>query len=588
MAATVQLSPLPKQRFVDTTTGLALVGGKVFTYASGTTTKQATYTDSTGTTQNPNPVVLDARGEAAIWLDQSLSYKIVLAPSTDTDPPTNPIWTQDGIPSSGLISFLVTLATSAGATLVGWVQAGAAAVLRTIQAKLREVQVSSMDYGTVGNGSTTDDTLALQALLTYTQTTYDPATYASQSPANGRSTSFIPAGYYKATSALTLTKKVALVGDGPAEFSSGTRLVQYTSNTDLITMTPIAQGSSLSVENMALISNTSGTGALIHIVASGGGCNSQRYDNLVFGTPQTAAMNIEYGDDIMVRSCLIDVSATSGYALGTSTAANVVSNVQFISCKWFQVAIRGFLLFNVSGLQVIGASVYPSSGTNYMQYFMDGTNTTPYQINGVEIIGGDFHNVQTLIYATNPNNLKISGITAIGCKPTIVGFIAPVTTATNLTITGNTISGDFSTKKVYDDAGATVTGANITGNTFVNTGGGTVAALNVAATTGRIANNTFVGFNLPCVSQRWVTSGSAIAPGTIAAGSSFTFTLAIAGAIVGDTVTSWSPAATDPIPNGLTTRAWISAAGTLSFKLTNNTAGGIVVSAFDYAFLVER
>ncbi len=108
MTASVQLAPLPKQRFTDNN-GNPLVGGLVFTYAAGTTTKQATYTDSTGATPNTNPVVLDARGEASIWLDQTLAYKVTVSPSTDTDPPTAPIWTVDNIPVSainaGLVSF---------------------------------------------------------------------------------------------------------------------------------------------------------------------------------------------------------------------------------------------------------------------------------------------------------------------------------------------------------------------------------------------------------------------------------------------------------------------------------------------------
>ncbi|TAK81883.1 MAG: hypothetical protein EPO09_21775 [Aquabacterium sp.] len=97
------LTPSPIQRFVDNN-GNALVGGLLFTYAAGTTTKLATYTDSTGNTQQTNPIVLNSRGEpennlgtsVGIWLT-SASYKFVLAPAGDTDPPTNPIWTLDGI-----------------------------------------------------------------------------------------------------------------------------------------------------------------------------------------------------------------------------------------------------------------------------------------------------------------------------------------------------------------------------------------------------------------------------------------------------------------------------------------------------------
>jgi hypothetical protein len=86
MPATVNLAPLAKLRFVDNN-GVPLAGGKVFTYAPGSTTKQATYTDAGGATPNPNPVILDSRGEAAIWFDQTLAYKVTLSPQRT---PTRP------------------------------------------------------------------------------------------------------------------------------------------------------------------------------------------------------------------------------------------------------------------------------------------------------------------------------------------------------------------------------------------------------------------------------------------------------------------------------------------------------------------
>jgi len=92
----MNLSPLPIQKFFGND-GRPLVGGKLFTYLSGTSTKVATYTDAGGLTQNTNPIVLDYRGECNLWIDPQQSYTFVLAPSTDTDPPTSPIWTVNAI-----------------------------------------------------------------------------------------------------------------------------------------------------------------------------------------------------------------------------------------------------------------------------------------------------------------------------------------------------------------------------------------------------------------------------------------------------------------------------------------------------------
>jgi hypothetical protein len=78
----VNLAPVLKQRF-DDSNGNPLAGGKVWTYQAGTTTPQATYTDSTGVTPNANPVILDSRGEANIWLDVTLSYKFEVLDSNN-------------------------------------------------------------------------------------------------------------------------------------------------------------------------------------------------------------------------------------------------------------------------------------------------------------------------------------------------------------------------------------------------------------------------------------------------------------------------------------------------------------------------
>ena len=76
------LTPTPKQQFFDAN-GNPLVAGKVYTYAGGTTTPIATYTDQTGATANTNPIILDSRGMANIWLQPTIAYKFLITDSTD-------------------------------------------------------------------------------------------------------------------------------------------------------------------------------------------------------------------------------------------------------------------------------------------------------------------------------------------------------------------------------------------------------------------------------------------------------------------------------------------------------------------------
>ena len=61
--------------------GQPLVGAQVLTCAALSAcpgTPQTTWTDSTGTIQNSNPVIADATGTVSIWLSSSLAYKFVI------------------------------------------------------------------------------------------------------------------------------------------------------------------------------------------------------------------------------------------------------------------------------------------------------------------------------------------------------------------------------------------------------------------------------------------------------------------------------------------------------------------------------
>jgi len=95
---TTTLSPLAVQRFLDNNNN-PLVGGQLFTYAGGTTTPLATYTDNTGAIPNTNPIILNARGECNCWLTPNTAYKFVLEDSSN-----NVIWTVDQITSNQFIT----------------------------------------------------------------------------------------------------------------------------------------------------------------------------------------------------------------------------------------------------------------------------------------------------------------------------------------------------------------------------------------------------------------------------------------------------------------------------------------------------
>jgi hypothetical protein len=87
----------PKAQWEDAN-GNPLSGYKLFVYDAGTTTKTTTYQDAAGTTPNSNPIVLNSLGQATAGIYVTTgAKKLVMAPPTDSDPPSSPLWSQDSI-----------------------------------------------------------------------------------------------------------------------------------------------------------------------------------------------------------------------------------------------------------------------------------------------------------------------------------------------------------------------------------------------------------------------------------------------------------------------------------------------------------
>ncbi|HLJ26551.1 MAG TPA: hypothetical protein VKY85_07560 [Candidatus Angelobacter sp.] len=117
----VAIAPVPKLQFLDVN-GKPLAGGCVFTDAAGTTTPQATYTDSTGTSQNTNPVILDSGGRASIWLTSS-AYKFIVSSSGGTNCATGTTqYTIDGITAPNLGSLNQVVSASANPATSGFIR----------------------------------------------------------------------------------------------------------------------------------------------------------------------------------------------------------------------------------------------------------------------------------------------------------------------------------------------------------------------------------------------------------------------------------------------------------------------------------
>lgn len=178
------LAPQPKQQYFDNA-GNPLVGGQLYTFAAGTSVPKAVFTTPDETTAHPNPTVLDARGEAAIFWKGA--YKVALRSAVGVL-----LWTVDNV--------------SPGAS------GGTSGTTGDVDVKT---------FGAVGDG-VTDDTAALQAAA--------DAIRAAQeaSLVNGRAvrgTLRFPEGIYRVGGVTDLYGFVNIVGVG-APNQGGTTIVQ--------------------------------------------------------------------------------------------------------------------------------------------------------------------------------------------------------------------------------------------------------------------------------------------------------------------------------------------------------------------------
>ena len=282
------LTPTPKQQIYGSD-GNPLVGGKIYTYAAGTTTPLATYTDAGAGTANTNPIILNSLGQANIWLATSSSYKFSVYTSADVL-----LYTVDNIATPIDYNSLTTALASPSPIGSTTPNTGAFTTLAATTATI-----------TTGNITTVNATTVNAATITATGTvTAETLTFEGGGSMTRPSEAGIkPITATVAANALTVTLNPTTLEFRSATLSSGT-----------VVSRSVASAISVTVSSGSTLGTLSGGQSRIIVLA---------IDNA--GTVELAVVNIAGGNDL-TETGLISTTAEGG--AGAADSNNVIySNV---------------------------------------------------------------------------------------------------------------------------------------------------------------------------------------------------------------------------------------------------------------------
>lgn len=105
--------------------GRPLIGGRIHTYVAGSSTRARTYKDAAKAQPNANPIILDARGEASVYLAEGVEYKFVIEDSTGAlimtqEPVYGAVWPNAAEwPSDATLSYQYMTEAKAAAGAIG-------------------------------------------------------------------------------------------------------------------------------------------------------------------------------------------------------------------------------------------------------------------------------------------------------------------------------------------------------------------------------------------------------------------------------------------------------------------------------------
>lgn len=295
--------------------GSPLAGGKLYFYASGTSTPLSTYSDSALTIPNTNPVIADSTG---VWDDiylQAADYKVDLKTSAGIQVPGFPVDPVSGAVSSSNNSYL--LAATGAAT-------------RTVSSKLSDL-VSVKDFGATGDG-VTDDYAALAACVTYVR-------------GQGQGIMYLPFGTYINNTQVLDISGVSVWGAsdiGSIIKRGATMSDAYTVKLDGATVGGAAR---MSYRNFLIDGNSSGNSNANVALLLKGNVIDNVFETLQIQNSKTGGMKLILASATRPNvNSFTNIQIISGSGYGMEIAAG--TNMKFVN---LDIEIMAGIALNISG-----------------------------------------------------------------------------------------------------------------------------------------------------------------------------------------------------------------------------------------------
>lgn len=321
----VTLAPPMFLQFMNpNNSGSPAAGFQLFTYVAGTTTPQATWTDSTETVQNPNPIILDANGAATVWGDPTLAFKFVLANPNDTNPPTSPLRTTD--------NFYFPL-TSATVVVANYAITTAEITAGIVPTNFQYPPLDIRRYGADPTGTLPADNAMSTAIA------------VAKAQGNG-GTIRAPAGLYTFGSEINLDSAVSIFieGDGGANSATGTpTTLEFLENGGTFIFAGSSSGCSL--RKLSVIPSLSTYSGKLIVLGHGNAGSDANFFSILDCSIGTTG-NVTCTHLVLDKSinCVFERVSFSGgnpSVTGQAAAGGSYSNaMKFKGCQWVNCAIN--------------------------------------------------------------------------------------------------------------------------------------------------------------------------------------------------------------------------------------------------------